>query len=81
MNIVSTPDSLLDERRHMTCMQFIRTLTACRPDITTFCDVTMAHRTALESLARHCLELHDGIANRDAMIRQIVDDFAPNLVA
>ncbi len=81
MNIVSAPDSLREELRQMTRMQLIRTLAASRPDITAFRDVTMAYRIALKSLARRYLELHDEIADLDAMIRQIVDELAPTLVA
>jgi transposase len=41
----------------------------------------MAYRIALKSLARRYLELHDEIADLDAMIKPIVDDLAPDLVA
>src|SRR5580704_9918142 len=37
--------------------------------------------SALSSLARRYLELHDEIADLDAMIAAIVDELAPNLVA
>ena len=81
MNIVSAPDSLREELRQMTRMQLIRTLAACRPDVTAFRDVTMAYRIALKSLARRYLELHDEIADLDAMIHQIVDELAPSLLS
>ena len=40
-----------------------------------------AYRISLKSLARRYLELHDEIADLDAMIAAIVDELAPNLVA
>ena len=40
-----------------------------------------AYRIALKSLARRYLELHDEIADLDAMIAAIVDELAPDLVA
>ena len=40
-----------------------------------------AYRITLRSLARRYLELHDEIGDLDGMIRAIVDDLAPNLVA
>ena len=40
-----------------------------------------AYRISLKSLGRRYLELHDEIADLDAMIGAIVDELAPNLVA
>jgi len=81
MNIVSAPDDLRDELRKMTRMQLVRTLAACRPDMTGFRNVTMAYRIALKSLARRYLELNDEIADLDIMIHGIVDELAPALVS
>jgi transposase len=39
------------------------------------------NRISFKSLARRYLELHDEIADLDAMIGAIVDELAPNLVA
>ena len=78
--IVSAPDGLRDTVRHMTRMQLIRTLAAWRPDMTGYREMETAYRIALKSLARRYLELHDEIADLDAMIRSIVDELAPNLV-
>ncbi len=80
MNIISAPDELREQLRHMTRMQLIRTLAAWRPDLTGFRDVTTAFRITFKSLARRYLELHDEIADLDVMIRAIVDDLAPDLV-
>ena len=44
-------------------------------------DLDCAYRIGLKSLARRYLELHDEIADLDAMIAAIVDELAPNLIA
>src|SRR3954451_4594303 len=62
-------------------MQLVRTLAAWRPDLTGYRDVEAAYRISLRSLARRHLELHDEIADLDAMIGAIVDELAPELVA
>jgi transposase len=79
--IVCAPDVLRDALRAMTRMQLVRTLAAWRPDLTACRDVLSAYRIALKSIARRYLELHDEIADLDAMIGAIVDDLAPTLVA
>jgi transposase len=79
--IVSAPDGLRDLLRSMTRMQLVRTLAAWRPDMTAYREVEAAYRISLKSLARRYLELHDEIADLDAMIGAIVDDLAPQLVA
>ncbi|WP_037284244.1 IS110 family transposase [Rubellimicrobium mesophilum] len=79
--IVCAPDSLRDLLRTMTRMQLVRTLAAWRPDLTAYRDVEAAYRIGLRSLARRYLELHDEIADLDAMIGAIVDELAPDLVA
>jgi transposase len=79
--IVCAPDGLREALRRMTRMQLVRTLVAWRPDLTGYRDVEAAYRISLKSLARRYLELHDEIADLDAMIGAIVDELAPNLVA
>jgi transposase len=79
--IVCAPESLREMLRRMTRMQLVRTLAAWRPDLTAYRDVEAAYRISLKSLARRYLELHDEIADLDAMIAAIVDELAPNLVA
>jgi transposase len=79
--IVCAPDRLRDPLRNMTRMQLIRTLAAWRPDMTAYRDVEEAYRIALKSLARRYLELHDEIADLDAMIAAIVEELAPELIA
>ncbi len=81
--IVCAPDSLRELLRRMTRMQLIRTLAAWRPDLTGYRDVEAAYRISLKSLARRYryMELHDEIADLDAMIGAIVDELAPELVA
>jgi transposase len=78
--IVSAPDALRDSLRKMTRMQLIRNLAASRPDMTGYRDMDMAYRIALKSLGRRYLELHDEIADLDAMIKAIIDDLAPQMV-
>jgi len=79
--IVSAPDDLRDTVRHLTRMKQIRTLAAWRPDMTSYREMDTAYRIALKSLARRFLELHDEIADLDVMIKAIIDDLAPELVA
>jgi transposase len=79
--IVSAPDGSRDLLRNMTRMQLVRTLAAWRPDLTAYREVEAAYRISLKSLARRYLELHDEIADLDAMIGAIVDDLAPDLIA
>jgi hypothetical protein len=79
--IVCAPDGLRDQLRSLTRMQLIRTLAAWRPDLTAYRDLDSAYRIALKSLGRRYLELHDEIADLDAMIAAIVDELAPNLIA
>lgn len=76
--IVCALDGLRDTLRVMTRMQLVRTLAAWRPDLTAYRDVEAAYRISLKSLARRYLELHDEIADLDAMIGVIVDDLAPD---
>ena len=79
--IVCAPDGLRDTLRAMTRMQLIRILAAWRPDLSGYRDVEGAYRISLKSLARRYLELHDEIADLDAMIGAIVDELAPDLIA
>ena len=79
--IVCAPDGLRDQLRSLTRMQLVRTLASWRPDLTAYRDLESAYRIGLKSLARRYLELHDEIADLDAMIAAIVDELAPNLVA
>ena len=79
--IVCAPDGLRDQLRSLTRMQLVRTLASWRPDLTAYRDLESAYRIGLKSLARRYLELHDEIADLDAIIAAIVDELAPNLVA
>lgn len=79
--VVCAPDELRDTLRKLTRMQLIRTLAAWRPDLSDYRNVASAYRITLKSLARRYLELHDEIADLDAMIGAIVDELAPLLVA
>jgi transposase len=79
--VVCAPDELRDQLRKLTRMELIRTLAAWRPDMTDYRNVGSAYRITLRSLARRYLELHDEVADLDAMIAAIVDELAPALVA
>lgn len=79
--IVAAPDGLRDQLRTMTRMQLVRTLAAWRPDLTAYREVEAAYRISLKSLGRRYLELHDEIADLDAMIAAIVEELAPTLIA
>lgn len=79
--IVCSPEALRDALRNLTRMQLVRTLAAWRPDLSDYRNVTSAYRITLKSLGRRYLELHDEIADLDAMIGAIVDELAPSLVA
>ena len=75
--IICAPDDLRDTLRKMTRMQLVRTLASWRPDLTDYRTVISAYRISLKSLGRRYLELHDEIADLDAMIGAIVDELAP----
>lgn len=79
--IICAPEELRDLLRTLTRMQLIRTLSAWRPDLSEYRQVVSAYRISLKSLGRRYLELHDEIADLDAMISAIVDELAPSLVA
>src|ERR1700677_1907314 len=79
--IVCAPDGLRDQLRSLTRMQLVRTLGSWRPDLTAYRDLESAYRIGLKSLARRYLELHDEIADLDAMIAAIVEELAPKLIA
>ena len=65
----------------MTRMQLIRTVAAWHPDLTAYRDVASVYRIGLKSLARRYLELHDEIADLDMMIKAIIAELAPELIA
>jgi transposase len=65
----------------MTRMQLVRALASWRLNLTAYRDLESAYRISLKSLGRRYLELHDEIADLDAMIAAIVNELAPNLVA
>ena len=79
--IVCAPDDLRDQLRKLTRMGLVRTPAAWRPDMADYRSVASAYRITLRSLARRYLELHDEIADLDAMIAALVDELAPALVA
>ena len=64
MSIVSAPEELSDQVRHLTRMQLIRTLAAWRPDVSNATDPVTAYRVSLKSLRRRYLELTDEITGR-----------------
>jgi hypothetical protein len=76
VQVVCAPDDLRDQLRKLTRMELIRTLAASRPDMTDYRNVGSADRITLRSLARRYLELHDEVADLDAMIAAIVDELA-----
>jgi transposase len=79
--VVCAPDGLREMLRSMTRMQLVRTVAAWRPDLTGYRNVEAAYRISLKPLARRYLELHDEIADLDAMIGAIVEELSPTLVA
>src|SRR6202167_6141867 len=71
--IVCTPDGLRDQLRSLTRMQLVRTLAPCRPDLTDrYLDSPIL--IGFKPLPRRYLELHDEIADLDAIIAAIVDE-------
>lgn len=80
MSIVSAPEVLRDQVRHLTRMQLIRTLAAWRPDVSNATDPVTAYRVSMKSLARRYLELTDEITDLDELINPIVEALAPKLL-
>ena len=80
MSIISAPEELRDQVRHLTRMRLIRTLAAWRPDVSNATDPTTAYRVSLKSLERRYLELSDEIADLDELINPIVEALAPKLL-
>jgi hypothetical protein len=80
MSIVSAPEELRDQVRHLTRMQLISTLAAWRPDVSNATDPVTANRVAMKSLARRYLELTDEIADLDELINPIAQALAPQLL-
>jgi hypothetical protein len=80
MTIVSAPEELRNQVRHLTRMQLIRTLAAWRPDVSNATDPVTAYRFSLKSLARRYLQLTYEIADLDEPINSIVEALAPRLL-
>ncbi len=80
-HIVSAPEELRDQVRNLTRMQLIRTCASWRPDTVGFRDPVVATRISLKSLARRIIELNDEIADLDSLIKPLVRELAPQLVA
>lgn len=80
-HIVSAPEELRDQVRNLTRMQLIRVCVSWRPDTVGFRDPVVATRIALKSLARRIIELNDEIADLDSLIKPLVRELAPHLVA
>lgn len=80
MSIVSAPEQVREQVRHLTRMQLIRTLAAWRPDVSNATDLVTAYRVSLKSLARRYLELSDEVADLDELINPIVEALAPQLL-
>ncbi|MFJ5979297.1 IS110 family transposase [Pseudarthrobacter oxydans] len=80
MSIVSAPEELRDQVRHLTRMQLIRTLAAWRPNVSNATDPITAYRVSMKSLARRYLELTDEITDLDELINPIVQALAPQLL-
>jgi transposase len=79
--IIAAPDEVRDQVRNLTPMQLLRTCAAWRPDQLAFRDPTVATKIALRSLARRLLELGDEIAELDQLIKTLVAELAPGLLA
>lgn len=79
--VVASPEEIRDLVRHMTRMQLIRTCASWRPDTIAFRDPAVATKIALKSLARRILDLNDEIADLDRLIKPLVTELGPKLLA
>lgn len=79
--IVAAPEDLRDELRHFTRMKLLRTCAAWRPNTTAYRDQAVATRIAIRSLCRRVLDINDEIVELDRLIRPLVAELAPTLVA
>lgn len=79
--IITAPDQLRDQIRHLTKMELIHHCAAWRPDSGDVADPTVATRIALRSLARRYLHLDEEIHDLDGLLTPLVEQLAPQLTA
>lgn len=79
--IVSAPDPVRDQLRNLSRMRLVRTCAAWRPDPAGSRDPLTAMRIALRSLARRILDLNAEIATLNRLIKPLVGELAPQLLA
>ncbi len=79
--LVTAPEQLRDQIRHLSKMRLIRVCAAWRPDSHNAADPTTATRIALKKLARRYLQLDEEISDSDVLLDGLVTELAPQLIA
>lgn len=79
-SLISTaPEPIRDELRHLNVYHLLERASSYRPG--TKRDVSSLTKATLRSLARRCLDLEDEIKELDAILKPLVRETAPELVA
>jgi transposase len=79
--LVTAPEPLRDQIRELSKMELIRSCAAWRPDTANAADPLSAARIGLRKLARRYLALSEEIAEFDELLKPLVAELAPQLVA
>jgi transposase len=79
--IITAPELLRDQIRGLPKMRLIRSCAAWRPDTAAAADPKTATRIALKNLARRYLQLTEEISELDKLLKDLVAEAAPQLVA
>jgi len=79
--IITAPEQLRDQIRQLPKMKLIRCCAAWRPDRAAAADPGTATRIALKNLARRYLQLSEEIVELDKLLKDLVAEAAPQLIA
>ncbi len=78
--IVTAPEPLRDQLRHLSTRELIATCAALRPDPARISQPDQAAKAALRSLARHHNHLTEQITELDALVQPLLEAINPRLL-